>query len=556
MISALSVIRMLGSLTLITVGFDLASEPITRRLMPRFRRLVAGDPQNVAADLAAGLVAAAPVGSSAPGVVSLVSVADTSAIQASRVFTLLLGMSVGATALTWPLAAVVTAHSLLVAALALLAVGLALRLNAKLAERHYHNAFIGIGIALIGLELVSGKAIGLGAADAAVDRLGTDGATTVIVGFLAGVLLATATRSWPAVTVLAMTLGHSGSIGAAAAVSVALGGGLGASTVVPVASRALGTDARRVASLPVIVAGASSALGLALYLALAHVAADSLSVPLTVAFALTAANALTACLLLPFRRVAGEVMRRRQPDGVADGETAHDLLPGLLPSNLPESLDSNLTLLQSGLARMAEIDSQMVMLVMNASQDGGAIEESRDRMSSLRDSVVALGIRVTAALTRSVQEPTTREQAEQIRHQQRVADELTRISEACVKVLRILRRVHRKEYRIHDEGADELFGFIAQVLDFLRYNNDYLDGRIDSASLELAEQMENTIDKMRDKLKKRARKALEKDQEASIRGELSFIEIVGHLEHIGDSCLAIAETVPMLDRQRYRRRHR
>ncbi len=555
MTSALTGIRILGSLTLISVGIDLASESITRRLMPWFRRSVAGRSEAVFSDLATGLLAAAPVGSTGPGVMSLVSAANATATSPARVLTLVLGMSVGATALIWPVVAVVVAPSLLAAALALLAVGLPLRLSATLAERHYHNVLIGIGIALVGLELVSGYGFGLAAPAEAVDRVAGDG-TTIVIGFLAGALLATATRSWLAVTVLAMALGHGGWIGAAAAVSVALGAGVGASAIAPVASRALGPDARRVASLPVIVAAVSSAMGLLLYLAFARLAAEVLSVPLIVALTVTASTTVAACLLLPFRRLAGVIANRRQSGRAAVGEAAHDPLPGLLPLNLPESLESNLALLQSALSRMAEVDSQMVMLVMNASQESGAIEESRDQISSLRDSVVALGIHVTAALTRSVQEPTTREQAEQIRHQQRVSDELTRISEACVKVLRILRRVYRKEYRIHEEGTDELFGFIAQVLDFLRYNNDYLDGRIESANLELAEQMENTIDKMRDKLKKRARKTLEKDQEASIRGELSFIEIVGHLEHIGDSCLAIAETVPMLERQRNRKRDR
>lgn len=539
----LTAVQILGSLTMITVGIDFASESITRRLMPWFRRFVAGRPEAVAADFAVGALSAAPVGSTAPGVMSLVSVSDTTTTSGARIFTLVLGMSVGATALTWPLAAVVMAPSLLVAALGFLAVGLPLRLSATLAERHYHNVLIGVGIALIGLELVPGHAIGLHAADGA----------TIVVGLLAGALLGGTTRSSSAVTVLAMALAHGGSIAVSVAVAVALGAGLGASTVAPIAARALGPDARRAASVPVVVAGVSSAIGLSLHLAFARVATELLATPLIVALTLTASTTIAACLLLPLRRVAGVIASRRQPEPAAVGEATHDALPGLLPLNLPESLESNLALLQSALARMAEIDSQMVMLVMNASQDSGAIEGSRDEISSLRDSVTALGIRVTVALTRSVQEPTTREQAEQIRHQQRVSDELTRISEACVKVLRILRRVHRKEYRVHEEGADELFGFIAQVLDFLRYNNDYLDGRIESASLELAEKMENTIDKMRDKLKKRARKVLEKDQEASIRGELSFIEIVGHLEHIGDSCLAIAETVPMLERKRNRK---
>ena len=88
-----------------------------------------------------------------------------------------------------------------------------------------------------------------------------------------------------------------------------------------------------------------------------------------------------------------------------------------------------------------------------------------------------------------------------------------------------------------------MFEFTAQVLDFLQYNRDFLAGKIDSPNWNLAKEMEAGIDKARDKLAKRSRKHLEKDSEAHIRGELLFIDLLGHLEHIGDSCLAIARAI-------------
>lgn len=192
---------------------------------------------------------------------------------------------------------------------------------------------------------------------------------------------------------------------------------------------------------------------------------------------------------------------------------------------------------------MAELSYDILMLVINATQVGDAIEQDTEKVVALREEIKGLETEIATALTRTVQLSCSREQAEWIQQQQRTAQQLSLIADDCYKTMRLLFRSHRKNYRFHQESRDELFDFTSQILDFLKYNSDYLEGKIDKPDWETANRMEERIDKGRDKLKQRVRKVLKKDDEVDVKAELVFIDIVSHLEHVGDRCLSIAESV-------------
>jgi phosphate:Na+ symporter len=80
-------------------------------------------------------------------------------------------------------------------------------------------------------------------------------------------------------------------------------------------------------------------------------------------------------------------------------------------------------------------------------------------------------------------------------------------------------------------------------MDFLRYNDDYLERKTEFYDYDEAQKMEDGIDKVRKKLRKRSRKTIEKRTDGDVKGELIFIDIVRHLEHIGDNCLNITDAL-------------
>lgn len=207
------------------------------------------------------------------------------------------------------------------------------------------------------------------------------------------------------------------------------------------------------------------------------------------------------------------------------------------------SLEADLAGTQRDLAFMAGNAYEMLMVVLNFSQVPDGIDAAMDRTIALRNGIREREELIGIPLLRSIQKPCSPEQAQRIRTHQRIAQELSLIADDCYKAMRLLARSYRKSYRFHEESRDELFGFISQIMDFLRYHVDYLEGKIGAPQWELANTMEDAIDGVRDKLKKRTRRVLEKSDGPDIAGELAFIDIVSHLEHVGDRCLSIAEAV-------------
>lgn len=214
--------------------------------------------------------------------------------------------------------------------------------------------------------------------------------------------------------------------------------------------------------------------------------------------------------------------------------------PKLDPS---PKLDHELAGTRKELAAMADRAYEMLMVVLNFSQVEDQSELNMERILALRSQIKEQEERITVPLLRGIQLPCTREQAERIRQHQRIGQELSLVADDCYKTMRLLARSYQKNYRFHHESRNELFGFISQVMDFLRYIVDYLEGKIAIPEWAVANTMEDAIDSVRDKLKKRTRRVLERSNDVDIAGELAFVDIVSHLEHVGDRCLNIAETV-------------
>jgi phosphate:Na+ symporter len=162
----------------------------------------------------------------------------------------------------------------------------------------------------------------------------------------------------------------------------------------------------------------------------------------------------------------------------------------LVPDYYPDSLSINLTVLRDGLSRMAYWDHEMLMIILNISQDGTWDQDSALVLLERVRQVGELGGAMVKEITRLVQHPSSPAQAQALARQQLATSELGKISDSCRKLLGILERSKQKKYRFHQEGNDELFDFTAQVLDFLKYNSDFLSGAIESPDWNLAKSME------------------------------------------------------------------
>jgi phosphate:Na+ symporter len=334
------------------------------------------------------------------------------------------------------------------------------------------------------------------------------------------------------------------------AAAIVLGENIGTTITAFLASLPMGTSARRTARAHMIF----NLIGVAWLLALFNPAlrlVDALmigspdvaeNIPLHLSLFHTLFNVTNTAVLLAFVPQLATLVERLVSDR-SEVRIAGSYRLSLIALNIPDALDSNLITVRGELSRMSGRAIGMLESVLQASRTPEILPSVRKDLEETEQYVDDMQETLTEYLTSFMRGPTSEDQARYIQAAQRIAHEIEGISDACYSIGLLLDKLHRKGRRLHEDGEEELAGYTEQVMEFLRYNNSVLERKIDRPDLPSALTMENGIDKVRKRLRKRSRKPIERDAKADVRGELIFIDIVRHLEHIGDNSLNIAEAV-------------
>lgn len=530
-----------GAGGIFSLGFTQFASALHQLFSRQTQLLLLGDKRSQAQGLPDGFLAGVLSGTGPALSSALLGLLDTGRISRARASWLLLGL--------YPALLVFAAFLVFVAYVLdapslgpiLITVSIVIQLATQNTRGPAVVLLSGLGFTLIGITLLDGylQLFPNAAVVEALDSLGT-GTAGALLYFFVGGLFSLLYRSPLAVVVIAISFGSSGWISGEAMYILLLG----SHAIYPLLgiglARNFQADSRTVSGAEL---GTNTLVWLAgLLLILLPVPATPAELPVwflgRIALFYVLHLVLGSLFRLPMIKLFSALERRIplvQDPPVTEVK--------LLPDFVPEALEANLSITRKGLAQVAVVTHEMLMHVMNLSQGGESDPTVAAHLESCRTRVKESTDHLWKLLTRLISQPSSPHQAQIIANQQIASDELQKISSACRKLYVILERSLEKQYRFHDEGRDELFNFTSQVLDFLKYNSDYLHGDIRVPDLELAKSMEDGIDEARAKLQKRSRKHLEKAAEAHVRGELAFIDIIGYLEQIGDSCLRISRSL-------------
>lgn len=536
-----------GSLGLMVFGLRMLNDRILYSFGSRIRSRIIAASGRPFRSLIAGSSLTAMFQSSSGLSVILMSMINESLITQEAAFTTVLGAALGHLV---PIA-IFTGMGFLTGlsswALPLLALAVTMSMLRKRNLARFGVAILGFLLLLLGLELLKqtlpSPSVEMGLLQF-VQRLGGHPFLFAVFGLGLGVVLSVITQSSDTVILTALALGWSGWFPFSPVLAMIFGANVGTIPTLRRGSGVYGSNVRGFSAALVIFLVLSGVAGLALVLPLEAAVLRYLpgirsSILPSIAYGFYAGFTVLVILLMFF----AVPWRRRLTPAVKEPDTG-----GLtvLPRGVPDSLEANLISTRGELGRMADMAHRMLLETLNASQNELEAKPAMKRVKDLLTCLEEAGGRVEKVLKGSIREPSGVDQARDIAAQTRVSQELLLIGTACVHAVRVVERITRKNYRIHKEAMDELYGYISQVLDFLKYDGDYLARKLSIYDKKLAYLMEENINSVRDKLQKRVRRTLERDDDADIRGEFQFMEIVRYLELIGDGCLTIGRELPQL----------
>ena len=128
----------------------------------------------------------------------------------------------------------------------------------------------------------------------------------------------------------------------------------------------------------------------------------------------------------------------------------------------------------------------------------------------------------------------------------RITNELESIGDSSLNLFIQIERLN-KDLHFDDSMNKEITEFYNLVMEFIEWNNSFITDNIKamtSEDLNKSIKYEDSIDNIRNQLMDSSRNRLPKNTNS--KSELLFMDIVKHLEHIGDFSLNISQALEQI----------
>ncbi len=551
--SWVNLIELLGGLGLFLYGMHLFSDSIQRRAGKRMRTIMGALTTNRFAGVLTGIGATAVIQSSSATTVLLVSLVNAGLVNLTQAIGVIMGANIGTTFTGWIVSILGFKFQISAIALPAIAIGLPFFFHKKTKYREVAGILIGFGITFLGLHIMKESVPDLrGNAEvlAFLARFPERSLWVYPLFVIVGALLTIAVQSSSAAMTLTITMAFQGWITFPIAAAIILGENIGTTITAYLASLGMNVHAKRAARAHLLF----NMIGVCWMIFLISPflimidalipgnATDPAHMPLHLSAFHTVFNILNTMLLIGFVPHIAKLARRWVPDNAEDA--ARGLV--LVNRHTAEDVESNLIGVQAELGRMGEIVYNMSMWDLNALQeDKDALQDTRKKIREFEELTDSIQLNINNLLTKCMARGVSNDQAVRIRAMYRIAHELEKIGDACKRIIDLLAKRANKEWDMHEAGMEELATYQSHVLDFLKYNCDYLGGSTLQFALDVAHDMEENINRQRNKLRKNARKQLASG--VSVKGELVYLDLVRYLEQIGDFCYNISEEIATIN---------
>lgn len=551
--AVLMILNLIGGLGVFLFGMKIMSDGIHKTAGERFQallRLMTGRPF---AAILTGVATTALVQSSSATTVMLVSLVNAQLVNLSQAIGVIMGANIGTTFTAWLVSFFGFTVKITSFALPAIALSVPLHFSKRERLRDISGILFGFGMIFLGLYEMK-EAVGAvqdNAEALRVLRQFTDyGHLSLALFVVVGTLLTIAVQSSSAAMTITLTLAFNGWIPFPIAVAIVLGENIGTTITAFLASLEMSTNAKRAARAHMVFNLIGVFWVLVLFNPLLRVVdflvPGAVTDPASLPFHLSAfhtlfnvANTLLLVWFIPLIEKLVVYMVRERPVEADE--------PYRLPNVRTQVVDQaevRLINARGEVTRMSEIVNTMMLRLMDSIESGKAeLSEAVAELQADEERVDEMQDQLSEFLAETSTDGMTEAQAQEVRRLLRIVNELESISDACHKVVALYHKKRKKQLHFHDNANAELTAYAMNVMDFLKYNTDYLTHQLEEQDYEVAAEMEEAINKKRKALTKQSRKTIKRG--GDLKGELLYMEIVRQMELVADFCLNISQAISL-----------
>jgi phosphate:Na+ symporter len=536
-----------GALALFMYGMQLSSDGIQRAAGERLQGAVNLMTKNRFVATFTGILVTVLLQSSSATTVMVVSFVNAGLLSLVQSIGVIMGSNIGTTLTGWIIAAVgLRKFSIIILAVPIFGVGFLMTLFKKkgAAFVSYGEALMGFALIFLGLEYLA-AAIPDPSPEIIAKLSELSGPATIFLSVLAGLVFTVLINASSATLAITIGMAAKGIITFEIAAAITLGANIGTCADSFLVSLRTNANARRAAIahllfnvfgtlwviaafkpflwfVDVVTPGKISVVSVGVHIAMLH----------------TIFNTMNTIVLMPLTRQYARFLTwfvRERPSELSAVKRAYEAPP------LVRSPELNLVQARQEIGALAALAGEMFSRycrdLKSSPKDMEAEIERFKQWESYGDSMrEGLTHYMLGVAEQDVGENTRDSIGEMLR----AITELENITDTCLNLALLLQRSHGKKLKLSEDELEKLEPYTKLVRDSLSWVQEGVGG-IDEEGMARALAQEEVINAARIELRKLARRRIKAG--ADVRTELMFIDVVRHIEKIGDFAYSASEAL-------------
>jgi len=553
-----TLLKIAGSLGLFLYGMKILSDGLQKSAGKSMKRILSLMTGNRVFSILTGVLITMIIQSSSATTVMVVSFVNAGLLNLTQAIGVILGANIGTTVTGWIVAILGFKMDITTFALISIAIALPLMFSSKVKLKDTSGIFLGFGLLFLGLTYLQTSMPDISGNTAALSFLSIfeDGSLkSRICCVIIGCIFTLIVQSSSASMAITITMTYQGWIGVNTAAALCLGQNIGTTVTAYLASIGASTAARRASWAHILFNVIGTVIAVAFFrpfmalinyitpgdiYALAGTALNE-TLPTFLAAFHTVFNTVNTLLFFPFIPAYARFISRiiKDKKGTDNDEYSFPYLA----SKFVEAPEVYLLAVNREVSKMADLSYDMFSTYRTCfNRNSIDVGEKANVLRKKEIYADQMQEQLTAFCVKMQQDSPTPTNAKEISVILREIDEIESVTDSIYNLIKLTEQ-RIDEGLTYDENAvlevTSLMDLVSKALFFVK---EHAGKGITSEELEYAEVLERSIDSQHQALSERAHQRLSEGS-ANVHLELMTLEVERNLEHIGDYCVNISESL-------------
>tara|TARA_B110001454_G_scaffold188913_1_gene187184 strand:- start:2 stop:1669 length:1668 start_codon:yes stop_codon:yes gene_type:complete len=552
-----SALNILGALGVFLFGMKVMSEGIQKTAGNRLRNILSYMTQNRVAGVFTGFLTTCLVQSSSATTVMVISFVNAGLLTLTESIGIIMGANIGTTITGWLIAILGFKFKISSIALPAIGIGLPLIFSKTTKRKNVGEIFVGFGLLFLGLKFLKNSVPDIKNNPEVLQFLSsyTDlGIFSIFIFIIVGVFLTIIVQSSSAAMTITITMAFKGWIDFPTAAALVLGENIGTTITAYLASLGANYHAKRTARAHMIfnVFGVVWML-IAFKFFIPFIdyiipgdPSNPENIPVHLSMFHTLFNIFNVLLLIWFvPHIARIVKKMIKPTEEEKADVQYKL--EYFSTGVQPVAEIAIIEAKKEVIKMSSLINKMLSLFEKTFKKEKNISESIILGRKMESTSDQMQEQISTYLAECTKHELSYSSSKEAAAMIRLTNELESIGDSCLNLFLQIEK-NNEELMFTDKMNKEILQLYSMVIKFVQWNNSFIENNLKCMTdidLNKSVEYENKIDDIRNRFIDASRDRL--SLESNPKGELLYIDIIKHLEHVGDYSLNISQALEQIN---------